>query len=160
MTVTRHGNRLGFFDGTSTYNATTNLGGGVNVPVGAFSAPQEIGRTTNSLAVFLKVGAGAFITKWQLQASHSGGMNNSQGEPIDQDAVTQIWHDVWYYGMVPVTEPYGTQGATNVSFWLPSGGGAVVNYLPDFVSGWIRLARVDTSNAAVTVSAGWESESE
>ena len=151
MSALRHGKATGFFDGTSTYNASTNLGGGVNVPAGpsTFSAPQEIGRSADNFSFYVQVtSAPAFATQWVLQAAHSGSFS-SEGVFADPDSTAYVWHDAWYLGTV------GSGNSTFIRIDIPSGGGAVMSLVPDFTPGWVRLRRADT-NGAVTVIAGWE----
>jgi hypothetical protein len=143
MATFRHGYFDGFFDGTTTYNASTNLKGGVAVPGGGtFSAIQQIGRSGDNFGYYVRVtSAPAFVTTWQLQVAHSGDPS-VEGLSPDPDAQAYVWHDAYYIN-------------TAVVLTVPSGGGAVMNIVPDFVSGWVRLKRTD-ANGAVTVMAGWE----
>lgn len=150
MTMPRHGDRFGFFDGTTTYNASTNLGGGVGVTgSNSFSKIAEIGHSADDFAIYISVtGSPAFVTDWVLQASHSGGWT-SEGVYQDKDSLAQSFHDAWYLGTT------GTGNSTLIKISIPSGGGAIMSIIPDFSPGYVRLKRTD-ANGAVTVTAGWE----
>lgn len=153
MAILRHGSRTGFWDGVGTFNQSTLPGGGVGVTTGATSAPQELGRGADNFSVYVQVtSAPAFISTFLLQIAHSRGIN-ADGTPADQNAASEIWHDAWYLGTA------GAGNSTRIEITIPIGGGAIAMLVPDFTAGWARLKRTD-ANAAVTVIAGWEIQSD
>lgn len=176
MASIRHGSPTGFFDGVTTYgagssDASASRNGGVAVPNGpnTFSIRQEVGRQADNFAFFVSVlGSPAFATQWVLQVAHSGaitaqtGVNRDPNDPsyaasggifADPDSTTYVWHDAYYLGTS------GTGNSTQIRLDIPSGGGSIMSFCPDFNSGWARLRRVD-ANGAVTVVAGWEIQSD
>lgn len=155
MGIYRHGAHLGFFDGTTAFNQSTNPGGGVGVTAGAFSKAQQLGQGSDNFSFFVSVtGAPAFATRWQLQVAHSGDPT-VQGNLPDQSGgqLAGVWHDAWYLGTS------GNGNSTSIWIDIPSGGGSVMTFCPDFSGGWARLHRTD-ANGAVTVTAGWEEMSD
>jgi hypothetical protein len=149
MAARRHGSRTAFFDGSTTFNQATNPRGGVSVPAGATSQPVNIGRSADNFSFFVQVtGAPAFATQWFLQVGHMGS-ESSQGIYPDESTAPTVWYDAYYLGTS------GAGNSTAIRIDIPSGGGAIMSYVPDFNSGWVRLHRTD-ANAACTVTAGWE----
>lgn len=151
MAVFRHGDHDAFFDGVTTYNASTNLVGGVNVPgSGSVSKAIEIGRGGDNFSFYVRVtSAPAFASTWLLQVAHSGDPSVEGNVDVDPSTNAYVWHDAWYLGTS------GSGNSTRIEVTVPSGGGAVMSFVPDFAAGWARLKRTDT-NGNVTVIAGFE----
>lgn len=148
MAVFRHGDFNAFWDGTGTFNQSTNPVGGVGVTTGATSQVVQIGRGGDNFSFYVRVtSAPAFVTTWTLQVAHSGDPN-AEGN-VDQNAATStyFWHDATYLG--------NTANGVVLSLTVPSGGGALMSFVPDFTAGWVRLKRTD-AGAAVNVVAGYE----
>lgn len=146
MSVYRHGEQDGFFDGLTTYNGTTNLRGGVTVPVGAISRNVQVGRDTTQLVIYLKA---SDACHFQVQVAHEGS-ETADDVFADVDNEQYLWHDLWYSGTANV-------GNSNViDITIPSGGGAIAIVVPDFEPNWCRLKRIDSGGATLaTVTGGW-----
>lgn len=149
MATYRHGQRDGLFDGVTTFNQSTNPKGGVNVPAGATSQYVEVGRSADNACVYISASAACSFV---VQVAHAGSQN-ADGTFPDEDQQTYVWHDLYYLGTV------GTGNSTLVRIDIPTGGGAIASQIPDWESGWMRLRRSD-AGAAVTVTAGWELQSD
>lgn len=150
MTVRRHGLESGFFDGVTTFNQSTNPGGGLTVPVGATSAIVEVGRSGDNFSFYVNVtNGGAPATQWWLQVAHTG-TPDGQGNYPSPPGETYQWHDAYYLG----TSAAGN--STKIYVDIPATGGAIMSFVPDFCAGWVRLRRSDANAGTVNVIAGYE----
>lgn len=140
----RHGARAGFWDGTTTFNQSTNPIGGVAVPAGATSKPVNAGRAADNFAFFITCSGAATFT---LQAAMQGDFS-SEGVWADESTPPATFFDFWYLG----NSALGNSTPITLTFTTSA---SLATLVPDWEPMWCRLKRTD-GGAAVTVTAGWE----
>lgn len=98
----------------------------------------QIGRNIDQIIFYIKTGGTATFI---VQVAHSG--DPTFDGTIDPDALTAVWHDLWYLNGAPAQAVIAVTGATNFALQIP-----------DIVSNWWRLKC--TVGVNIVTTAGWE----
>lgn len=143
MPTRRSGTPTAFWDGTTTYNASTNPVGGVAVSAGGLSKKVRIGRDMDQVALFITNGTTASI--FTPLIAHSGSLTAEGNEPDETNPPADAAFMPIYYA--------GSVVAGGIATPSLASGVAAVLMIPDWVAGWIVLR---SSGGGGPVTAGYE----
>lgn len=132
----RAGSATAFWDGTSTFNQSTNPGGGVTVSAGGTSKKVIMARGAEQVTLFVTVSAATTVS---LEAAHHGALTAEGNEPDASSPPADAAFGTVYYINTPCSITFASAGT-------------VAMIIPDFEPAWVRLR----SSAVATITAGFE----
>jgi hypothetical protein len=141
------GSPTAFWDGATTYNATTNPGGGLAVTANAVSKSSRIPYDVDQVTIYVFANAATTIS---VEVAHWGTLTSEGDQPDGSTPASSTSFYPFYYGG-------GTPGALTLA--LPAtvtpttAGFAAAIEIPDWTAVWLRLR---SSGANVNLTAGWE----
>ena len=141
MAMRRSGTPTSFWDGATTYNATTNPGGGVAVTAQGLSKKVRIGRDMDQIAIYITNGTTTGV--FTPLIAHSGALTAEGNEANEASPPADAaFMPIYYAGSTTaVASPSLTSGLT------------CVLQIPDWVAGWIVLK---SAGGGGSITAGYE----
>jgi hypothetical protein len=141
MAMRRSGTPNAFWDGTTTYNASTNPSGGVGVTASGLSKKVRIGRDMDQVAIYITNGTTAGV--FTPLVAHSGALTAEGNEANEASPPADAT-------FMPIFYAGATTAIATLS--LASGATAVL-MIPDWVAGWLVLR---SAGGGGPITAGYE----